>query len=376
MVNNLKNIRVFLSSPSDVQFERNKVFKVANELNNNMSHALGRRVEIVGWEDVTPSISSYAQNVINEQVGDYDIFIGILSIRFGTATPKAGSGTEEEFNLAYDRYKQGKLADICFFFKTDGFTANDIDIEQFTLVKEFKRKISEIGCYRSDVKEDDFENNIRNLLTTILIDWDRISNRHLSDESKMNVPSQLDSIDEDIGYYDAIFSATEELEKSNLITNENTKAAQNFNNAMISVKSKLDSALSDRERNQIINDFSIDINLFNEIIENNIGTQNSHIIQSMSFLDVASKIYVEDFNYTAQDIKNMLHSLLEYCKITKNSIPAMEKFKESITKFPRATTKLNKSKKELILNLDKMIGHQNQSVRLLQSSYNKLKELL
>ena len=375
MVNNLKNIRVFLSSPSDVQFERNKVFKVANELNNNMSHALGRRVEIVGWEDVTPSISSYAQNVINEQVGDYDIFIGILSIRFGTATPKAGSGTEEEFNLAYDRYKQGKLADICFFFKTDGFTANDIDIDQFTLVKEFKRKISEIGCYRSEIKGDDFDNNIRNLLTTILIDWDRISNRQELGLSKDSISLQLHNIDEDIGYYDAISLSIDELEKSTQITTIFTKAGLIFNEAMLKTKSKLDLCSTDKEKSKIINIFSEDVDAFSLVLEANIDKQRSYLVNSMNYFNIASSIYAEDFNDENDVLNGVFSHIDEFKKTVEDSIPTMIYLKESVHKFSRATTKLNKSKKSLVKTLENFVVHQQESADLLQNSLNMLLKL-
>ena len=52
MAENIKNIRIFLSSPSDVGNERNTVFKIAEELNIGMSNAIKKRLEIVGWEDV------------------------------------------------------------------------------------------------------------------------------------------------------------------------------------------------------------------------------------------------------------------------------------------------------------------------------------
>lgn len=375
MVNNLQNIRIFLSSPSDVQFERNKVFKIANELNSNMSHAVGRRLEIIGWEDVTPSISSYAQNVINEQIGEYDIFLGILSIRFGTPTPKAGSGTEEEFNLAYDRYKQGKLADICFFFKTDGFTANDIDIDQFTLVQEFKRKISEIGCYRSEVKGDDFDNNIRNLLTSILIDWERISNRQGLDLSKAKISLPLHNIDEDVGYYDAISLSIDELEKSTQITTIFAQAGLTFNQAMLKTKSELDLCLTDKEKSKIINIFSEDMDIFCSVLEANIDKQRSYLVNSMSYFNIASGIYAEDFNDENDVLNGIFSHIEEFKKTVENSIPTMIYLKESIYKFPRATTKLNKSKKSLVNILENFVLHQQESADLLQNSLNVLLKL-
>lgn len=375
MIKSIQNIRVFLSSPSDVQIERSKVFKIADELNKNMSQVLGRRLEIVGWEEVVPSISRYAQNVINEQIGEYDIFLGILSIRFGTPTPNAGSGTEEEFNLAYDRYKQGKLADICFFFKTDGFTANDIDIDQFTLVKEFKRKISEIGCYRSEIKGDDFDNNIRNLLTTILIDWDRISNRQELGLSKDSISLQLHNIDEDIGYYDAISLSIDELEKSTQITTIFTKAGLIFNEAMLKTKSKLDLCSTDKEKSKIINIFSEDVDAFSLVLEANIDKQRSYLVNSMNYFNIASSIYAEDFNDENDVLNGVFSHIGEFKKTVEDSIPTMIYLKESVHKFSRATTKLNKSKKSLVKTLENFVVHQQESADLLQNSLNMLLKL-
>ncbi|MYD31374.1 MAG: DUF4062 domain-containing protein, partial [Nitrospira sp. SB0661_bin_20] len=64
-------------------------------------------MDVVRWETrTTPGFGKDPQDVINKQISDaYDIFIGIMWTRFGTPTPRAGSGTEEEFLRAYDRYK-------------------------------------------------------------------------------------------------------------------------------------------------------------------------------------------------------------------------------------------------------------------------------
>lgn len=48
--------------------------------------------------DIMPGFGSDPQAVINEQINDdFDIFVGLLKGKFGTPTPRAGSGTEEEF---------------------------------------------------------------------------------------------------------------------------------------------------------------------------------------------------------------------------------------------------------------------------------------
>ena len=56
------------------------------------------------------------QGIINKQIGEYDIFIGMMWKRFGTPTGKAGSGTEEEFRLAYEYWETTKSVMILFYF--------------------------------------------------------------------------------------------------------------------------------------------------------------------------------------------------------------------------------------------------------------------
>ena len=61
------------------------------------------RIESLKWENnVRPTIANKdGQSIIFEQIGnEHQIFIGIMNKKFGSPTPRAGSGTEEEFNAA------------------------------------------------------------------------------------------------------------------------------------------------------------------------------------------------------------------------------------------------------------------------------------
>jgi hypothetical protein len=57
--------------------------------------------------------------VVNRQlpIPEYDIFIGIIWRRFGAPTKRAGSGTEEEFRIAYESWKRNREPrEILFYF--------------------------------------------------------------------------------------------------------------------------------------------------------------------------------------------------------------------------------------------------------------------
>src|SRR5579859_5846961 len=148
MVKEILNLRIFLSSPSDLNYEREIIEKVVAEYNQIWRDHFGIGCELIRWEtSIIPGISTDPQAVINAQIGDnYDIFIGMLWARFGTETKRAGSGTEDEFNIAYDRFRRnpGEIA-IAFYMKDAAIPFDDIDITQLERVKSFRSQLSEKG---------------------------------------------------------------------------------------------------------------------------------------------------------------------------------------------------------------------------------------
>src|SRR3954451_452057 len=107
MPRNLVSLRVFVASPSDVQSERSRVSRVVHDMNLATSGEHGVQLEVISWEThASPAFGSDPQAVINSQVpSDYDIFVGVLWARVGTPTPRSKSGTLEEYQLAYQRWR-------------------------------------------------------------------------------------------------------------------------------------------------------------------------------------------------------------------------------------------------------------------------------
>lgn len=132
-MNNIYEIKCFIASPGDTLEERNACENVFDEINHGLGSCHGFRLVSVRWEkDVYPSVGEYGQQVINQQTeGNYDLFIGIMKSRFGTPTPQAGSGTEEEFNIAYERFQNGEIGNIFFYFGATKMSPYDLDIDQF-----------------------------------------------------------------------------------------------------------------------------------------------------------------------------------------------------------------------------------------------------
>jgi len=149
MAKTVFEISVFLSSPDDVKDERELLDDAIRNLNIMLTNHTGKCVKLVKWETHCRSgIGRDVQSNINEQIGDdYDIFIGIMWKKFGTPTPRADSGTAEEFERAYKRFQQDpKSIRIMFYFKDAAPSSiSEIDPCQWALVNEFRRQLSEKG---------------------------------------------------------------------------------------------------------------------------------------------------------------------------------------------------------------------------------------
>lgn len=139
-------IRVFLASPGDVEPERALVRKVIEETNRTIAPGLGVRLEIVGWETHSfPSFGSDPQALLNDQIAEmagYDLFVGILWNRMGTKTPRANSGTEEEFRAAaHSLRNQGRPQIMLYFNQALANLTTIDDIEQKRKVIAFKDEV-------------------------------------------------------------------------------------------------------------------------------------------------------------------------------------------------------------------------------------------
>jgi hypothetical protein len=165
-------IKCFIASPSDTNNERQICDKVLDELNKSLGDIYQFRLEPIKWEtDTRPSFGTDGQDVINKQIGDnYNIFIGIMWKKFGTPTGRAGSGTEEEFQRAYERFKGDPNLEIAFYFNTEPpESIDDIDPIQFAKVKAFKSQIHSLGGLTWPYKGVlDFEQHLRRHLTKYL----------------------------------------------------------------------------------------------------------------------------------------------------------------------------------------------------------------
>jgi len=170
----IKIYNIFIASPSDTVEERQICEKVFAEINHGIGNIYSFRIESLKWEnDVRPTIKNTdGQSIINDQIGNsYDVFIGIMNKKFGTQTAKAGSGTEEEFNNAFDRYVANNDLEVIFYFNEEPpKVMSELNLDELVKIKEFRKKLTSLGIYGTYNGVFDFEDKLRKNLTKYFIE--------------------------------------------------------------------------------------------------------------------------------------------------------------------------------------------------------------
>lgn len=159
----MKSIRIFLASPGDVSDERQIVSEAIEDLQLTIGKTRNVHLELVKWEThAYPDIGDYSQDVINNQIGNYSVLVGIMWQRFGTKTTNAGSGTEEEFDIAYKVFKEHGTPKIMFYFKAPKAVRNKQELNQLDSIFSFKEKLQNNGVlYWEFDSIRDFERKLR-----------------------------------------------------------------------------------------------------------------------------------------------------------------------------------------------------------------------
>ena len=146
MSSNVRVVRVLASSPSDTAEEQKGLKEVLDRINETKTNE-AVRLEPWDWSMAVPRIGPSPQDVIDAQTPPYDVYIGIMSGRFGTPTGPYGSGTEKEFRDALDKWGDTGAPWIIFYFNDapDPFPKKSEDVAQYLKVTQFKEELEGKG---------------------------------------------------------------------------------------------------------------------------------------------------------------------------------------------------------------------------------------
>ena len=161
--------RILIASPGDVGEERNVIPEIINEWNAVSSFSSKKVLMPIKWEThSSPLLGNRPQGIINEQiVKDCDLLVGVFWSRIGTHTGVSVSGTAEEIEQFVSLSKP-----VMLYFSQTPIDPDKIDIEEFTILRNFKEKMRLKGLTESYSGIPDFRQkftrqlsiNINNLL--------------------------------------------------------------------------------------------------------------------------------------------------------------------------------------------------------------------
>ena len=110
-------LKVFIASPGDLQPERQSTRAVVDEINLTLGRPFNVSIDLLGWEDTLPGVGR-PQELINRDVDDCDLFIGLIWKRWGTHPGgHYSSGFEEEYERAHQRKQSTEKPEIWLAFK-------------------------------------------------------------------------------------------------------------------------------------------------------------------------------------------------------------------------------------------------------------------
>jgi len=188
MNNDLKVLRVFIASPSDLVAEREAVKAVADELNAVFAKEVSAQIQLLGWEDRLPGYGR-AQAQINDDVDRADLFIGFLWRSWGSppGDPRYTSGFEEEYHRASARREKTGTPEISLFFKDASAIRSQRDILTLGRVLEFRDQVASKALLFGTFSDlDEWRKKVRALMECHLLRMLKISI-----VAHLDVPDQL-----------------------------------------------------------------------------------------------------------------------------------------------------------------------------------------
>lgn len=166
-------LRIVVASPNDVQPERDALPSVLEELNSGVAADRGLRLELSRWEtDTHPGFQlDGPQGLIDPilKITDCDLLIGIFWKRFGTLTADGKTGTEHEFSLAYEAWKEKGSPQIFVYFNEKPYAPKSKnEAEQWGQVIDFRDRFPKEGLWWPYKGKAVFEKLVRNHLTNYI----------------------------------------------------------------------------------------------------------------------------------------------------------------------------------------------------------------
>ncbi len=385
MPRDTKIVQVFVASPSDVQSERDILESLITELNNTWSSTVGIIFELLRWEThVRPAFGDDPQSVVNEQLGDsYDVFIGILWGRFGTPTPRALSGTAEEFERAVSRIKRGNGPEVMIYFKETPLSPSKIDPIQLQLVQNFRNSLpARGGVYAVFEDDSDFQSSLRAHLSALAQQFSQGKASHAPKEEVADQTITVDiGHDDDLGYFDYIERHESRMAEMTAALGAITDATSRIGDQMTQRANAINQFGSEapdiKTARQLVKKAADDMDAYAHILGKQLPLMSSSREAAMHALTRALTLY-EDFADTDQDtnLVDLRASLVQLADTATTSKDGLSDFRATIHGLPRMTSELNHAKRAVAGHLDAMLSEIDKTIHTIENIVSSIDRMI
>ena len=354
--------------------------EIVNDLNITLSKNFAARIDLLRWnKHCYPSVGQYPQAVVNSQIGnDYDIFIGIIWKKFGTPTPVASSGTEEEFQRAYAKYQQDPTSvKILFYFRDAGTPSlSELDPDQLRRIQQFRLQLGEKGSlyyvYRDQASFKRYVRLHLDLLVSELVKQ-KSANVPTTNAIKSASPSQPEAIEckeiEEDGFFDLIVIGQDSFSDLTEISNRITITTVELGNKLTERSREIDaiktpSGYNAKAMRRICDRAAEDLDGFADRLKADTPTFAKIYKKG---IDSFGKAYGSTFNGMNVEESNLDDSLEATINLKDSLIDAFKKitsFRNVIDKIPSATRTLIRSRKHVVAVMDEFVSEFDTAINL------------
>jgi hypothetical protein len=178
------HLRIVLSSPSDAIPLRRRITSHIDKISRQTQNGYNVCFDVISSErGIRGGIAAYPQAVIDAQLAECDMYLGVMWTRVGTPTKKFASGTIEEFEVMLDHWKKRRRkkpkrrtdpVEIRFYFLDKARKPSALSPVQIKGVKEFMKRLTQTGVlYKQCATEGEILADIADELHAIAKDRTR-----------------------------------------------------------------------------------------------------------------------------------------------------------------------------------------------------------
>lgn len=336
---------------------------------------MGVRIRTLKWEDdARPAIATDAQAVVNEQLlNDVDIFVGILWSRFGSPTPRAGSGTEEEFRYALERHRAnpGSIR-VLVYRKTAPVPIDQIDTKQYELLIAFLKKVRNAGVLVKEFMDaESLEKLLRLHLAT---DVRSLLSSHEAGHTRTQVEQtgQECEADDERGLIELIDEFEGEMSGFDSSMTRMTSFTAQLNSTLTKRTAEVHdlqaAGITDRRAiKRVLDSAGDDLLSFANSLDAESDVMTTAFERAMDAIAMAlamPELQVESNG----DLSSLRNSIAEAKTAAANAIGQLRQMKEQVDQLPQMTSRLVRARRVLRSALEKVLSGFGGFVKLLDEA--------